>query len=73
MPIPDPSIPREWVDTAREAIAHDKRTSMNGGRFWELSGGILRCASCEWSMSITTVKTADHPANLNTITAARSR
>jgi site-specific DNA recombinase len=57
VPVPDPGVPREWVDMAREAVAHNKRTSKNGGRFWELSGGILRCASCGWSMSTTTVKT----------------
>ena len=57
VPVPDPGIPREWVDSAREAIAGNIRTSKNGGRFWELSGGILRCASCGWCMSTNTVKT----------------
>jgi len=57
VPVPDPGIPRAWVDAAREATVQNKRTSKNGGRFWELSGGILRCASCGWSMSTTTVKT----------------
>ena len=57
VPVPDPGIPREWVDAAREAIAGNKRTSKNGGRFWELSDGIVRCASCRWCMSTNTVKT----------------
>jgi hypothetical protein len=57
VPVPDPSIPREWVDAAREATGQNKRTSKNGGRFWELTGGILHCACCGWSMSTTTVKT----------------
>jgi len=56
VPVPDSGIPREWVDHAREAVAANERTSKNGGRFWELSGGILRCASCGWSMRTTTVK-----------------
>jgi site-specific DNA recombinase len=56
VPVPDSGIPREWVDRAREAIASNERTSKNGGRFWELSGGILRCASCGWAMRTTTVK-----------------
>jgi site-specific DNA recombinase len=57
VPVPDPSIPREWVDAAREATGQNKRPSKNGGRFWELTGGILHCACCGWSMSTTTVKT----------------
>jgi site-specific DNA recombinase len=56
VPVPDSGIPREWVDAAREAVANNERTSRNGGRFWELSGGILRCASCGWSMKTTTVR-----------------
>ena len=56
VPTPDPTVPREWVDSAREAIAANKRTSKNGGRFWELSGGILSCASCGWKMNTSTVK-----------------
>lgn len=56
VPVPDPGIPREWADAAREAIAKNKRASKNGGRFWELSGGILRCADCGCSMKTCTVK-----------------
>ena len=50
VPVPDPGIPREWVDAARESIAKNKKVSSNGGRFWELSGGVLRCAECGWCM-----------------------
>ncbi len=56
VPTPDPGIPREWVDAARKAIAANKRPSKNGSRFWELSGGILRCASCGWKMNTHAVK-----------------
>jgi site-specific DNA recombinase len=56
VPVPDSGIPTEWVDAAREAIASNARTSKNGGRFWELSGGILRCGGCGWAMKTTTVK-----------------
>jgi len=56
VPVPDAGIPREWVEAAREAIAANRRTSKNGGRFWELSGGILRCGGCRWSMETSTVK-----------------
>lgn len=58
VPVPDPGIPREWVDAAREATRHNIRTSKNAGRFWELSGRILHCASCGWSMNTTTVRTS---------------
>jgi site-specific DNA recombinase len=56
VPVPDSGIPRDWVDRAREAITANVRTSKNGGRFWELSGGVLCCATCGWSMKTTTVK-----------------
>ncbi len=46
VPVPDSGIPREVVDATREAIADNRRVSNNGERFWELSGGILRCGSC---------------------------
>ena len=50
VPVPDSDIPREVVDAAREAIADNKPVSSNGHRFWELSGGILRCAGCGLAM-----------------------
>jgi site-specific DNA recombinase len=56
VPVPASGIPREWVERARRILAANERISKNGGRFWELSGGILRCASCGWSMRTTTVK-----------------
>jgi hypothetical protein len=43
IPVPDPGIPREWVLAAREAIKDNERVSR---RFWELTGGVLRCAAC---------------------------
>ncbi len=55
VPVPDSGIPRELVDAVREAVAAHERTSKNGGRFWELSGGIMRCASCGWNIKTATV------------------
>jgi site-specific DNA recombinase len=55
VPVPDSGVPRELVDAAREVIAKNRRTSRNGGRVWELSGGVLRCAECGWTMRTTTV------------------
>jgi hypothetical protein len=50
--VPESGIPREWVDTAREAIKDNQRQSANGDRFWELSGGILYCAECGCRMTV---------------------
>jgi site-specific DNA recombinase len=46
VPVVDSGIPREVVDTAREAIKDNRRNSSAGNRFWPLSGGILHCACC---------------------------
>jgi len=51
VPVPESGIPREWVDAAREAIKDNQRQSSNGGRFWELSGGVLYCAECGCRMT----------------------
>jgi hypothetical protein len=46
VPVPDAGLEREVVEAAREAIRHNRKTSNAGHRFWELSGGISRCAEC---------------------------
>src|SRR5215218_8873033 len=46
VPVPDAGVPREIVDVAREQIKDNRRPSSAGHRFWELSGGIIRCAGC---------------------------
>jgi len=43
VPVPDCGVPREWVDAAREAIKDNYRPPSANRRFWELSGGLLRC------------------------------
>ena len=50
VPVPDSGVPREWVDAAREAIKDNRKCSNAGRRFWELSGGILHCGECGWTM-----------------------
>jgi site-specific DNA recombinase len=47
VPVPESGIPREIVDAARMAIKDNRRHSSAGRRFWELSGGIIRCGVCE--------------------------
>ena len=55
VPVPDSGVPREWVDAAREAIRENRRPSSAGRRFWELSGGILRCGGCGYAMMTTSI------------------
>ena len=49
IPVPDAGIPREWVDSAREAISDNAKFSYAGGRFWELSG-LMKCSGCGCGM-----------------------
>jgi site-specific DNA recombinase len=58
VPVPDAGIPREWVDAARTAIAHNRAPSLAGNRFWELSGGVFYCGECGRRMTPTTVNAA---------------
>ncbi len=46
VPTPDPGIPRELVDAAREAIKDNVRPPSANHRVWELSGGLLYCGLC---------------------------
>ena len=55
VPVPDAGIPREWVDAARVAIAHNRVPSSAGNRFWELSGGVFYCGECGRHMCPATV------------------
>ena len=55
VPVPDSGIPREWVDAARDAIMDNDKPSSAGHRVWELSGGIIECATCGWNMMVQSV------------------
>ena len=55
VPVPDADISRELVDAARAAIKDNRRPSSAGHRFWELSGGLLRCGGCDWAMTTNNV------------------
>jgi site-specific DNA recombinase len=50
VPVPDSGVPREWVDAAREAVEGNRRSLSANRRFWQLSGGLLRCAHCSGKM-----------------------
>jgi hypothetical protein len=56
VPVPYAGIPRELVDAARAAIRDNRRPSTAGRRFWELSGGILRCVVCGGGMETRSIK-----------------
>ncbi|MDP9409238.1 MAG: recombinase zinc beta ribbon domain-containing protein, partial [Actinomycetota bacterium] len=56
VPVPYAGIPRELVDAAREAIKDNRVPSKAGLRFWQLSGGILRCGLCGRSMTTRSIK-----------------
>jgi hypothetical protein len=68
VPVPDPGVPREWVDAAREAIRENRRPSSAGRRFWELSGGILRCGGCGCAMMTNSI--SSHGKSVSTIIIA---
>jgi hypothetical protein len=47
IPVPDFGIPPGMVTRARESLRDNvKSVSKNGGRIWELSGGVATCAEC---------------------------
>jgi site-specific DNA recombinase len=50
VPVPNSGVPRDWVDSAREAIKDNRWSSNAGRRFWELSGGITRCGACAYPL-----------------------
>src|SRR3712207_7410457 len=63
VPVPDAGIPRELVDAAREAVKDNRRPSRAGNRFWQLSGGLLRCGACDRSMA-STRRSEEHTSEL---------
>jgi hypothetical protein len=61
VPVPDVGVPREVVDAARPAIKSNRPSSNAGRRFWQLSGGIMRCRACGIAMSPqTSVRKSGH-------------
>jgi site-specific DNA recombinase len=56
VPVPDAGVPRELVERARAALENNERCSSAGRRYWELSGGIFRCAECGRALVATTAR-----------------
>jgi DNA invertase Pin-like site-specific DNA recombinase len=52
VPVPDLGVPRTVVDRARDRLNENRPPSKASSRdFWELSGGIVRCAECGLTMN----------------------
>jgi len=54
VPVPSAGIPREVVEAARKSVLSHRRPSKAGGRSWELSGSVMRCAFCGRAMQAHT-------------------
>ena len=52
VPVPEAGVSREVVEAARQSLKDNARKpSKAAKRFWELSGGILRCDECGHTLS----------------------
>ena len=52
VPVPDAGVKREHVEAARARFEEGKREpSRAAQRFWELSGGLIRCSECGSSLT----------------------
>jgi site-specific DNA recombinase len=58
VPVPYAGIPREVADAARAQVKDNRRPSKAGRRFWELSGGVLRCAECDHTTTYHSVSSS---------------
>jgi site-specific DNA recombinase len=56
VPVPDSGLPQGMVDAARETVLKNRPTASGEDRFWELSGGILRCRECGRRMRTCTTR-----------------
>ena len=59
VPVPDAGIPRESVEMARHIVSNNVACSSGGDRFWELSGGVLRCEECGRRMRTSVTRKKD--------------
>ena len=59
VPVPDAGVPRETAESARNVVTENVACSSNGDRFWELSGGVLRCAECGRRMRTSVTRKRD--------------
>jgi site-specific DNA recombinase len=58
VPVPDAGVPKRVVEDARQSLKDNARKpSQAAKRFWELSGGILRCGECGHTLRPHTSRT----------------
>lgn len=58
VPVPDAGISRAVVEAARQSLEDNARKPSGAAeRFWELSGGILRCGECGHTLRPHTTRT----------------
>jgi hypothetical protein len=58
VPVPDAGVPKRVVEDARQSLKDNARKpSQAAKRFWELSGGILRCGDCGHTLRPHTSRT----------------
>jgi site-specific DNA recombinase len=73
-PVPDCELPRSVVEAARRNVkSRARKPSGAAPRFWELSGGIARCAECGSVLSPHTVISGDGHKRENHYYSCRSR
>ena len=59
VPVPDAGIPLEIVSKARWRVSNNRSPAKGAGRFWELSGGLLRCSECDRAMQVRSINYKD--------------
>jgi site-specific DNA recombinase len=73
-PVPDRGLPHSVVEAARRDVkSRARKPSAAARRFWELSGGIARCAECGSVLSPHTVFSGDGYKRENHYYSCRSR
>jgi len=55
LPVPGAGVPREVAERARRNVRLTSRPTKKDRRFWEVSGGVLRCGECGRTMTGHTV------------------
>jgi site-specific DNA recombinase len=58
VPVPDAGIPERVIEDARQSLKGNARKPSGAAeRFWEISGGILRCGECGHTLRPHTTRT----------------
>lgn len=63
VPVPWSGVGPKTAKAARERLGKHRQSSKAAGRIWELSGGVMVCASCGWRMGTTAVNRSNGRSN----------